>query len=154
MASRYGTFSRSARSAFYSTRSSSFRGRPATSNTRPPSYSSSRRNRHLFENQILNSRRRWAESLIPLHNAVASAKLVSHLGFNSRSSGSLSLGFQGFVDMLPLGLNTGAGLWPMRNLYALYPIFICHLSEDLEDAVAFLCFLSPIFEVQTSSHSF
>jgi len=99
MASRYGAFTRSVRSAVHSSGSgrSSFRtagSRPAPSNPRP----------HFNDrgspstNNAASLRRRWAETLIPLHNAVADAKLVSHLSVNTRDRSTLSLGLQIFLD--------------------------------------------------------
>eukprot|EP00252_Welwitschia_mirabilis_P006299 TRINITY_DN1714_c0_g1_i4.p2 TRINITY_DN1714_c0_g1~~TRINITY_DN1714_c0_g1_i4.p2 ORF type:complete len:113 (-),score=11.92 TRINITY_DN1714_c0_g1_i4:480-818(-) len=46
--------------------------------------------RFLMQNSV--PRRRILQSAIPLHNAVAAAKLVSHLSTSSRSSSALSLG--------------------------------------------------------------
>jgi len=36
--------------------------------------------------------------MIPLHDAVAAARLVSHLGVNSRSRSALPLGLQGYIN--------------------------------------------------------
>lgn len=88
MAARYGTF---ARSAFYST---SNRFGASSSAARPPASS----RRAVFEHNSASSRRRCAESMIPLHNVVASAKLVTHLGVSTRSSKALSHGFQGYFN--------------------------------------------------------
>ncbi|XP_057814570.1 uncharacterized protein LOC131028328 isoform X4 [Cryptomeria japonica] len=89
MASRYASFTRSARSAMHhSSRrgpSSSFR----PSNPKPTSFTNP---------SSASTRRRWAMSLIPLHNAVADAKLVSHLSVTSRNCSALALGLQGFID--------------------------------------------------------
>jgi len=92
MASRYGAFTRSVRSAVHSSGSgrSSFRtagSRPAPSNPRP--HFNDRRSPST--NNAASLRRRWAETLIPLHNAVADAKLVSHLSVNTRDRSTLSL---------------------------------------------------------------
>ncbi|XP_057851401.1 uncharacterized protein LOC131061630 isoform X1 [Cryptomeria japonica] len=87
MASRHGafSFSRNARSAFNSFRNSS--------STAPRTTRAARRTRNLFENASgSTTRRRFAETMIPLHNAVASAKLVTQLSVSSRSSRALSLG--------------------------------------------------------------
>nr|ABR16585.1 unknown [Picea sitchensis] len=89
MAARYGAFARSARSAFYST---SNRFRASSSTARPPVSS----RRAVFEYNSASSRRRCAESMIPLHNVVASAKLVTHLSVSTRSSRALSHGYQGY----------------------------------------------------------
>jgi len=99
MASRYGAFTRSVRSAVHSSGSgrSSFRtagSRPAPSNPRP--HFNDRRSPST--NNAASLRRRWAETLIPLHNAVADAKLVSHLSVNTRDRSTLSLGLQIFLD--------------------------------------------------------
>jgi len=99
MASRYGAFSRSVRSAVRSSSSgrSSFRTagtRPEPSNPRP--HFNNRRSPLM--NNAASLRRRWAETLIPLHNAVAEAKLVSHLSVNTRDRSTLSLGLQIFID--------------------------------------------------------
>ncbi|XP_057814572.1 uncharacterized protein LOC131028328 isoform X5 [Cryptomeria japonica] len=91
MASRYASFTRSARSAMHhSSRrgpSSSFR----PSNPKPTSFTNP---------SSASTRRRWAMSLIPLHNAVADAKLVSHLSVTSRNCSALALGLQGFIPRL------------------------------------------------------
>lgn len=92
MASRYGAFTRSVRSAMHSSGSgrSSFRAagsRPAPSNPRP--HFNDRRT--PLTNNAASLRRRWAETMIPLHNAVADAKLVSHLSVNTRDRSTLSL---------------------------------------------------------------
>ncbi|GLJ26243.1 hypothetical protein SUGI_0504290 [Cryptomeria japonica] len=88
MAARNGafSFSRTARSAFNSFRTSS-------NSTRPP-----RRGRNLFENNGSQDmkRRRYAGTMVPLHDAVSSAKLVTRLSVNSRSCRGLSPGLQGY----------------------------------------------------------
>ncbi|XP_057851378.2 uncharacterized protein LOC131061620 isoform X2 [Cryptomeria japonica] len=86
MAARYGasSFSRGARSAFYSFRNSS----SASQTARPP-----RRIRNLFENGSPGiNRRRLAQTMVPLHAAVSSALLVTRLSISSRSSHSISRG--------------------------------------------------------------
>nr|ADE77655.1 unknown [Picea sitchensis] len=93
----YGSFARSARSAFRSSGRSTFRasgGRTQSSSTaRPPLLSQ----RTSSRNNIGNFRRRCAQSMIPLHDAVAAARLVSHLGVNSRSRSALPLGLDSFA---------------------------------------------------------
>eukprot|EP01018_Ginkgo_biloba_P033086 Gb_18031 [translate_table: standard] len=90
MASRYATLLRSVRPAFNSG-GNSFRaagGRAAPSTPR--------RSFSNFRNPIgydsARFRRHCAKSLIPLHDAVAAAKLISHLSVSSRSRSALSLG--------------------------------------------------------------
>eukprot|EP01018_Ginkgo_biloba_P038717 Gb_00332 [translate_table: standard] len=96
MASRYATLLRSVRPAFNSG-GNSFRaagGRAAPSTPR--------RSFSAFRNPIgydsARFRRHCAKSLIPLHDAVAAAKLISHLSVSSRSRSALSLGLQGYVN--------------------------------------------------------
>nr|ADE77559.1 unknown [Picea sitchensis] len=108
MAARYGGFARSARSAFYST-SNPFRA--SSSTTRPPVSS----RRAVFEYNSASPRRRCVESMIPLHNVVASAKLVTHLSVNSRSSGALSLGFQGYFNFSYLLFPASKAHWSLIN---------------------------------------
>ncbi|XP_057851409.2 uncharacterized protein LOC131061636 [Cryptomeria japonica] len=89
MAARYGSssFARTARSAFNSFRNSSS-SYSASQSPRTP-----RGARNVFENGSPSmNRRRLAETLIPLHNVVASAKLVSHLSVSSRSCRTLCSG--------------------------------------------------------------
>jgi len=79
----------SARSAFQSGGNPfrAARGHSASSTTRPPSSS----NRNPLRNDSTNFRRRCARTMIPLHDAVAGATLISHLAVNSRSRSALSL---------------------------------------------------------------
>jgi len=97
MTSRYGTFSRSARNLLMSngrsTRASSSTNRPA---------SATHRSGNMLGNDSSSFRQRCVKSLIPLHSAVASAKLVSHLSFNSRTGSALPLGLRGYVHILPV----------------------------------------------------
>ncbi|KAH9303327.1 hypothetical protein KI387_014910 [Taxus chinensis] len=91
MATRYGasSFSRTARSAF-----NSFRNSSASQSSRTP-----RRTRNLFENGSPSmNRRRLAETMIPLHNAAACAKLVTHLSVSSRSCRALASGFSHLMN--------------------------------------------------------
>nr|ABK25542.1 unknown [Picea sitchensis] len=92
----------SARSALHSSgrnsvgvRAAPARSTASSATARPPSPSATTRN-HLFRNDIASSRRRLAQSTIPLHNAVANAKLKSHLAINSSPCSAISLGLQGF----------------------------------------------------------
>ncbi|GLJ18246.1 hypothetical protein SUGI_0322740 [Cryptomeria japonica] len=85
MAARYGTFSRSARNAFTSTFRSSTNG---AHRYRSQSQSQSTHRRNFLRNEGAIFRRRLAETSIPLHSAIAAAKLVSHLSFSSRSAKS------------------------------------------------------------------
>ncbi|XP_057848751.1 uncharacterized protein LOC131059736 isoform X2 [Cryptomeria japonica] len=113
MAARYGTFSRSARNAFTSTFRSSTNG---AHRYRSQSQSQSTHRRNFLRNEGAIFRRRLAETSIPLHSAIAAAKLVSHLSFSSRSAKSA----------LPLGLglfsSNGLGggkmiMFSLRNLW-------------------------------------
>eukprot|EP01018_Ginkgo_biloba_P033089 Gb_19252 [translate_table: standard] len=85
----------SARSALHSTGNSSRAagGRSASSTTR----TAFAEGRNPFGNSA-SFRRRCAESSIPLHNAVAAAKLISHLSVSSRNCSALSLGLQGYIN--------------------------------------------------------
>jgi len=73
----------SARSAFQSGGNTfrAARGHSASSTARPRSAS----NRNSVRNENTNFRRRCAQTMIPLHDAVAGATLISHLAVNSRS---------------------------------------------------------------------
>eukprot|EP01018_Ginkgo_biloba_P033090 Gb_22733 [translate_table: standard] len=85
----------SARSALHST-GNSFRaagGRSASSTPRTPFTGC----RTPFGNNA-SLRRRCTVSSFPLHDAVAAAKLVSHLSINSQSSSALSSGLQSYVN--------------------------------------------------------
>ncbi|XP_057851411.1 uncharacterized protein LOC131061637 isoform X2 [Cryptomeria japonica] len=87
MATRFGasSFSRTARTAFNSFRNSSS---SASQTSRTP-----RRVKNMFENGSPSmNRRRLAETMIPLHNAAACAKLVTHLSASSRSCRALASG--------------------------------------------------------------
>lgn len=79
----------SARSAFQSGGNTfrAARGHSASSTARPRSAS----NRNSVRNENTNFRRRCAQTMIPLHDAVAGATLISHLAVNSRSRSALSL---------------------------------------------------------------
>eukprot|EP00252_Welwitschia_mirabilis_P027788 TRINITY_DN964_c0_g1_i3.p2 TRINITY_DN964_c0_g1~~TRINITY_DN964_c0_g1_i3.p2 ORF type:complete len:104 (-),score=7.65 TRINITY_DN964_c0_g1_i3:392-703(-) len=103
MASRYSGFTRSARSAFHAGTRNSFR--TANSNTPRNHFAVHSQKRRNFENVAQMFRRRGAQSMVPFHNAVASAKLVSHLAFNSRTCS-----FHGYLHMVPLALNVGHGV--------------------------------------------
>nr|ABR17090.1 unknown [Picea sitchensis] len=99
MTSRYGTFSRTARNLLMS----NGRSTGASSSTTRPA-SASHRSRNMLGNDSSSFRQRCVKSLIPLHSAVASAKLVSHLSFNSRTGSALPLGLRGYVHILPLSI--------------------------------------------------
>eukprot|EP00252_Welwitschia_mirabilis_P008669 TRINITY_DN206_c0_g1_i1.p1 TRINITY_DN206_c0_g1~~TRINITY_DN206_c0_g1_i1.p1 ORF type:complete len:124 (-),score=1.60 TRINITY_DN206_c0_g1_i1:535-858(-) len=90
-------FARSARHSFRAG-SAAFR-----SSTRRPSPANAT-SRHLLQNKV--PQRRFLQSVIPLHNAVASAKLVSHLSTSSRSRSALSLGKLSSILRPPLSLPT------------------------------------------------
>eukprot|EP01018_Ginkgo_biloba_P038720 Gb_00326 [translate_table: standard] len=78
----------SARTALHSSRNSfGAAGERTASSTARTSFSG---RRNPFGNSA-NFRRRHAESSVPLHNAVAAAKLISHLSVGSRSCSALSL---------------------------------------------------------------
>lgn len=79
----------SARSAFQSGGNTfrAARGHSASSTSRPRSAF----NRNPARNENANFRRRCAQTMIPLHDAVAGATLISHLAVNSRSRSALSL---------------------------------------------------------------
>ncbi|GLJ23622.1 hypothetical protein SUGI_0447360 [Cryptomeria japonica] len=102
MATRFGasSFSRTARTAFNSFRNSSS---SASQTSRTP-----RRVKNMFENGSPSmNRRRLAETMIPLHNAAACAKLVTHLSASSRSCRALASGLQGYFfpsyQLMPAG---------------------------------------------------
>ena len=79
----------------------------SSSTTRPAS--ASNRSRNTLGNDSSSFRQRCLKSLIPLHSAVAAAKLVSHLSFNSRTGSALPLGI--------LSAFSSSSLYFSANLY-------------------------------------
>eukprot|EP00252_Welwitschia_mirabilis_P017143 TRINITY_DN38044_c0_g1_i1.p2 TRINITY_DN38044_c0_g1~~TRINITY_DN38044_c0_g1_i1.p2 ORF type:complete len:109 (+),score=10.38 TRINITY_DN38044_c0_g1_i1:119-445(+) len=87
MASRYGAFARSARSAFYNG-GRSFRQHNMNESR---SYIPTSQRKSFQCDSYVSKRRAVQTYRMPFHDVVASAKLVSRLAFNSRSCSSLSL---------------------------------------------------------------
>jgi len=105
-------------------------GTGSSATARPPSSSGTTRN-YLFRNDTASSRRRLAESTIPLHNAVANAKLKSHLAINSSPCSAISLGLQGFFGTHWSSLMIYRFSWLMNICWGL--IGLKHVSTLLDD---------------------
>ncbi|GLJ23599.1 hypothetical protein SUGI_0446910 [Cryptomeria japonica] len=105
MASRAA--SRTVRSAFRSA-GNPFRHAEGTNRSRPISFPA----RNGRETAIF--RRRCVKSMIPLHDAVAAAKLVSHLSVSSRTCSALSLGLQSYVHAPFHALCIARGTWHLE----------------------------------------
>nr|ABK23346.1 unknown [Picea sitchensis] len=116
------------------------RGRPASSNTRPPSSS----DRNPFRNNSTNFRRRCAETMIPLHDAVAGAKLISHLAVNSRSRSSLSLERCCRWIWRVFGSNRGVVSEGRERLRSKESTNECSFAASLEEAEVFKDFSAHI----------
>jgi len=132
----------SARSTFQSGGNSfrAARGRPASSTTSPPPSS----NRHPLKNNSSNFRRRCAETMIPLHDAVAGAKLISHLAVNSRSRSALALERCCRWIWRVFGSNQGVVTEGRERLRSNKSTNECSFAASWEEAEVFKDFLAHI----------